>query len=289
LKNILVTGGSGFIGGYVYRHFKDRGYNVKNFDIIGDKSDLNYIQGSISDFDLVNSAILENNIDIVFHFAGFSNINKVKDSPLECVYLNIIGATNFLEALRLNGNSSFVLASSVYVHDDAGHLYTTSKAAAERICDNYASLYGINSTIIRLGSVYGEHSRHEDVISIFASKFCSNEPICVHGDGEQQRNYIHGQDVAEACESIMVNNIHDEKLIIAGEKQNSLNDIISILLELDPSLDISYQPLEFRKDEYRGDVGDISATFDKLNWRPSINIYDGVKGLVNYFCSNKPN
>ena len=81
MKNILITGGSGFIGGYVYRHFLGQGYNVKNFDIVGDKGDINFIQGSISNFELVNETIAENSVDIVFHFAGFSNINKVKASP----------------------------------------------------------------------------------------------------------------------------------------------------------------------------------------------------------------
>ena len=284
MKNILVTGGGGFIGGYVYRHFTDKGYKTKNFDIVGDENDSNFIQGSISDFDLVNRVIAENNIDIVFHFAGFANINKVKAAPLECVDLNILGTTNFLEALRLRGKGVFVFASSVYVHDDHGHLYTTSKVAAERICDNYASLYDINSTDIRLGSVYGEQSRHEDVISIFSKKMCNNETICVHGDGEQHRNYIHGQDVAEACESILVNNIFNEKLIIASEQKVSVNNIISILLDINPSLSISYQQSEAREDEYSGDVGNISATYNLLNWKPSIDIEEGVRRIVSHFC-----
>jgi len=284
VKNILITGGSGFIGGYVYRYFSEQGYNVKNFDIVGDKGDINFIQGSISDFELVSRTIEENSIDIVFHFAGFSNINNVTKSPLACVDLNIIGTTNFLEALRLRGKGSLVFASSVYVHDDHGHLYTTSKVAAERICDNYASLYGVESTVIRLGSVYGEYSRYEDVISIFAKKMCNNETISVHGSGEQQRNYIHGQDVAVACESIMNNNVFNEKLIIAGEKKSSVNDIIDILLEKKPSLDVTYHKSEGRVDEYSGDIGDVSKTYNLLAWKPSIDINSGIEKMVNFFC-----
>ena len=148
--NILITGGSGFVGGYVFRYFKEKGYSVKNFDISGDESDPDFIKGSILDFEAVKHTIFENDISVIFHFAGFSNINKVKASPRECINLNILGTTNILEASRLKGKTSVMLASSVYVHSQHGHLYTTSKVAAERILNNYSSLYNINSSLFKI-------------------------------------------------------------------------------------------------------------------------------------------
>lgn len=280
-KAILVTGGSGFIGGYVYRYFKEKGYDVKNFDITGDENDTSFIQGSISNLELVKRAMEDR--DIVFHFAGFSNINHVKDNPLSCVELNIIGTTNFLEAIRLKGAGKLILASSVYVHNEHGHLYTTSKVAAERICKNYTELYGISTTLIRLGTVYGEYSRHEDVISIFVKKMCNSETISIHGGGTQKRNFIHGLDISYACEKILLNNVFDETLILSGEKETSISELAGFLQKISPSLTISYDSAHTRSDDYLGDIGDVEETYRLLNWRPSIDLEQGVEMLRKYF------
>ena len=281
--NILITGGSGFVGGYVFRYFKEKGYSVKNFDISGDEGDPDFIKGSILDFKAVKHTIFENDISVIFHFAGFSNINKVKASPRECINLNILGTTNILEASRLKGKTSVMLASSVYVHSQHGHLYTTSKAAAERILNNYSSLYNINSNIIRLGTVYGELSRHEDVISIFAQKICKNESISISSDGTQTRNFIHGDDVAKACESIITSKVFGEILIISGELQISINQIISFLKNINPSINIVHDKDSYRDDDYEGNIGDVSETYSKLNWRPEIGIQEGIERLVKFY------
>jgi len=280
--NILVTGGSGFVGGYVFRHFQEKGYSVKNFDVRGDGSDSDFIKGSILDFEAVVHTIIENDISVVFHFAGFGNINKVKDFPKECIDLNILGTTNILEASRLKGNTSVILASSVYVHSKHGHLYTTSKVAAERIIDNYSSLYNINSNIIRLGTVYGERSRHEDVISIFAKKVINKESISISGDGTQTRNFIHGDDVAKACESIIINKVFGEVLIISGELPISINQIATHFKDISPHICIVGNNRSHREDDYEGDVGEVGDTYKKLNWKPEISITKGIKRLIRY-------
>ena len=281
--NILITGGSGFVGGYVFRYFKEKGYSVKNFDISGDENNPDYIKGSILDFEAVKHTIFENDISVIFHFAGFSNINKVKASPRECINLNILGTTNILEASRLKGKTSVMLASSVYVHSQHGHLYTTSKVTAERILNNYSSLYNINSNIIRLGTVYGELSRHEDVISIFSQKICNNESISISGDGTQTRNFIHGDDVAKACESIITSKVFGEILIISGELQISINQIISFLKNINPSINIVHDEDSYRDDDYEGNIDEVGETYTKLNWRPEIGIQEGIERLVKFY------
>jgi len=280
--NILVTGGSGFVGGYVFRYFQEKGYSVKSFDVYGDESCDSFIKGSILDFEALSKAIIDNNISIIFHFAGFANINKVKESPRECIDLNILGTTNILEASRLKGNTSVVLASSVYVHSHHGHLYTTSKVAAERILQDYTSLYNLDSNIIRLGTVYGERSRHEDVISIFAKKINNKESISISGDGKQTRNFIHGEDVAKACESIIINKVSGEILIISGESPTSINQIASYFKDINPNICIVRDSISNREDDYDGNLGEVKNTYQKLNWKPKISILEGIKRLISY-------
>ena len=282
MMNILVTGGSGFVGGYVFRYFQEKGYSVKNFDVQGDEIDNDFIKGSILDSEALVHAVTEYDISVIFHFAGFANINKVRASPRECINLNILGTTNVLEASRLKGNTAVILASSVYVHSKHGHLYTTSKVAAERILDNYSSLYNIDSNIVRLGTVYGERSRHEDVISIFAKKISNKESISINGDGEQTRNFIHGEDVAKACEKIIINKVFGEVLIVSSELPTSINQIASHFKDIDPNIDIVKDKKSYREDDYEGDVGQVGDTYQKLNWLPKITIKEGIKRLISY-------
>lgn len=285
--NILITGGSGFIGGYVYRHLKNQGFSVKNMDIHGNENDPDYINGSILDFKSVSQIIFDNHISIIFHFAGFSNINKVKDSPRECIDLNIMGTTNILEVARLKGDTAVILASSVYVHSDYGHFYTSSKIAAEKILNNYSLLFKIKTNILRLGTVYGENSRHEDVISVFAKKIINKNPISINGDGFQTRNFIHGNDVAKACEKILVNRVFDEILIISSKLSTSINQIVDLFKDLDSSLKVQYNELDQREDDYDGYVGNVSKTFKKLDWSPDIDIKEGVKKIYDYHQRSK--
>jgi len=279
--NVLITGGSGFIGGYVYRHLKGKKYDVKIFDIIGNDQNPDFIHGSITDIDAVMRAVYES--DVIFHFAGFSNINNVKNKPLDCIDLNIRGTANLLEAIRLKGESKLIFASSVYVYNNHGHLYTTSKVAAERICEDYSTLYNIPITIIRLGTVYGEYSRHEDVISIFVKKMCNGENICIHGDGKQKRNFIHGEDIAHACEKILINNVYGKKLILSGIKETTINQLVFMLDKMNPSLQVSYSKKFDREDDYQGDIGILEETYSLLNWRPSIDLSQGIRRLQKYF------
>lgn len=277
----MITGGSGFIGGYVYRHLRNCGYDAFNYDIVENNSNNAFIRGSILDFDAVKKGVEK--ADTVFHFAGFSNINHVKAHPRDCIELNIIGTTNFLEAIRLKGEGKFIFASSVYVHNTNGHFYTASKLATELICENYSKLYGIPIVILRLGTVYGERSRHEDVVSIFVKGACAGEPIIIHGSGEQKRHFIHGEDVAAGCRIIIEKGVTNSKLILAGKRCISIKELAEIVKNNFKGVVIQKEGNLIRKDDYQGDIGNLERTFKELEWEPEIDIERGVKRLIKYF------
>lgn len=284
-ERVLVTGGSGFIGGYVLRHLRACGYAVTNFDLAEDKHDNgSFIQGSILDFNAVQRAVDQS--DIVFHFAGFSNINLVKDNPKNCIELNIMGTANFLDAIRVKGSGKFVFASSVYVHNKNGHFYTTSKLASELICENYNDLYGLPVAIMRLGTVYGEKSRQEDVVSIFVKKAVLGEPISIHGSGKQIRNFIHGEDVAAACAKLVATNDLSGTFILSSKRGASIRELAGIVTKYVPTVKIEQFEGKGREDDYQGDLGDgsmLEDTYQKLQWEPKIDIEEGVKRMIKYF------
>ena len=167
---ILVTGGSGFIGSHVVDKLMDQGHSVVVFDLKPPhRDDVGFVKGDLLSESDINKAMED--IEAVFHFAAFSNIDLVKDNPLDTVKFNILGTANLLEACRKKEIYRFILASSVFVFDERGHLYTATKYGAELICRSYHTLYGIPYTIIRCGSVYGPRSRNADVISLFILRY----------------------------------------------------------------------------------------------------------------------
>lgn len=136
-------------------------------------------------------------VEFVFHIAAFSNINKVVEKPLKVIDLNIMSTAKILEAARSSGVGRVIYASSYFVDSGRGHLYTTTKASSEMLCTDYYTLYKLPFTILRYGTAYGPRSRGEDVISIFVKKALSDQPLTIHGDGNQSRNFIYIEDLAE--------------------------------------------------------------------------------------------
>ena len=108
------------------------------------------------------------NIDIIYHLAGVSDINKVKKIPIQTIRDNVIITANLLEASRFNKVKRFIFASSI-MPMALQNLYTTSKLAG-KYYQNYSLLFKIKYTILRFATVYGTNNRGVDVVSLFLSK-----------------------------------------------------------------------------------------------------------------------
>ena len=135
--NILVTGGSGFIGSHVVDKLIETGHKVRVLDIKqpSHRQGIEFLKGDITSREDLRRSLA--NIDIVYHIAAFSNINLVRDNPLATVEQNILGTAYLLEECRDKGIRRFIFASSVYVYEEKGHIYTTSKIASELLCKNF--------------------------------------------------------------------------------------------------------------------------------------------------------
>ena len=195
-KNILITGGSGFIGSHVVDALIKKRHKVTVFDLTPPKRrDVRFIKGSVLDKTAINSAL--KNINIIFHLAAVSDINKVKKIPLKTIETNILGTTYLLEASRKAHIDRFIFAGSVFSYGTAGNIYTTSKTASESIIKNYKLLYGQKFTILRYSTAFGPRNRTVDAISIFIKRALKNLDLIVHGNGQQKRDYICVKDLAK--------------------------------------------------------------------------------------------
>jgi UDP-glucose 4-epimerase len=276
---VLVTGGSGFIGSHLVDKLIAAGHSVVVFDLKPpQRRDVKYVRGNLLSLTDIDKAM--KGIEVVFHFAAFSNIDLIKDNPVDAVSFNVMGTTNLLEACRKRKIFRFVLASSVFVFNENGHLYTASKYASELICKSYNVLFGVPYTIIRCGTVYGPRSRHVDVISIFIEKCLKGEALTVKGSGNQKRNFIYVEDLAEGCVKALGKKGENKTYVIAGKEMVSINDLIAIFKKIMPDrLKVSHQ--KGRVDDYAGEILGNNLIKKELGWQPKTSLVEGVKKTFN--------
>ncbi|MDP7194572.1 MAG: NAD-dependent epimerase/dehydratase family protein [SAR202 cluster bacterium] len=213
------------------RYFVENGHQVRILDVQSSHlNNVDYINGSILDLDAVKKATFE--VDVIYHFAGVSNIDKVKDNPLKTIEFNILGTANLIEQARKQKVNRFLFASSVYVFDRGGHLYTYSKRVSEDLCKYYKDLYDLPFSILRLGSAYGPRSRGEDVISIFVKNSLEGQTMCVKGGGSQIRNFIYVEELAEGCVKALSEKCKNNIITLAGNEQINIRELSFIVKKL---------------------------------------------------------
>ncbi len=286
---ILVTGGSGFIGSHIVDKLISLNHEVAVLDFKKPyQKNVKFIKGDFTSLKTAKKAV--KGMDIVFHIAGFSNIDKVKDNPLEAVKLNIYGTAVMLDEARKSKVKRFLFASSVYVDDKMGHIYTSSKASSEMLCQNFFTLYGLPYTILRFGTVYGERSRMADVISRFVETAFRQNKIFVYGSGRQKRNFIYAKDLAEACVKAMSDAGKNKIYEIAGPKSTSVISLAEIVkAEFDGKPKIIIAPFKKRFDDYSGRIKGVNKTMRELKWKPKYELKQGIEGFIKWYLKNNKN
>lgn len=279
-RNVLVTGGSGFIGSHIVDALVKKKYKVTIFDLIEPrKKDVKFIKGSILNKSLVQSSL--RNIDYIFHLAAVSDINKVRNFPSDTIETNILGTTNILEACRKNKVKRFIFASSVYSYGSSGNLYTTSKTASELLTKNYNLLYGLNYTIFRYTTAYGPRNRSVDAVSIFVDRSLKNLNLIIFGDGSQKRNYLYVKDLAEGS-MIALNEKTKNKIVTLASKNNiKIFNLAKIILKLTKSRSkIIFKKRNKRFDDFTSNYNYNKSKKDLFGWRPKYNLETGLKQYI---------
>lgn len=283
--NILVTGGSGFIGGHTVDGLVKAGHRVRIFDLKEPhRADVELFKGDItSNGDIARG--LEG-IEVVYHIAGFSNIDMVKDNPLTTIEYNIMGTAYLLDECRKKEIKRFIFASSVYVHDEKGHLYTTSKLTSEMLCKNYYSLFGLPYTILRYGTAYGPRSRNVDVISIFVKKALEGLNLTIHGSGKQVRHFIYVDDIVEANLAALKAGATNQTYAIVGPSPVTIKLLAELVKEMLPNkVEIEYDLS--REDDYLGEVLNTEPALKELGWQPRIDIHEGLRRYIEWYGEHR--
>ena len=276
-KNVLITGGSGFIGSHVVDALIKNNYKVTILDLIHPKrKDVKFVKGSILNESKIKSAL--KSVDIVFHLAAVSDINKVEKIPRKTIETNILGTTNLLEASRKSNIKRFIFASSVYSYGNAGNLYTTSKKSSELIIKNYELLYGIKFTILRYTTAYGPRNREVDAISIFVDRAIKNLDLIVHGNGKQKRNYLYVEDLAEGSMLAFKEKTKNKIITLASKNNIKIADLAKKIIALTNSKSkIIFNKKNKRFDDFTSIYSYNNFKKSLYNWKPKYSISKGIK------------
>ena len=231
--NCLVTGGSGFLGSYVADELLKAGHKVIVYDLKKSnwlKKKHSFIRGDILDKKKLNFAF--RSIDTVYHFAALADLDLSLNNPLKTVNYNILGTVNILELARIKKIKRIILASSIYVNSEQGSFYRVSKKAAEDYVEEYSKKFGINYTILRFGSLYGNRSDKSNGLRKIIESGINKKYITYDGNPQSVRKYIHVVDAAKSCVKVLSKRYKNKYLIINGKKKFSIKSVLKLVKKL---------------------------------------------------------
>jgi UDP-glucuronate 4-epimerase len=318
MKNILITGGAGFIGSHlVDRLLAEGDWQVSVVDDLNDFYDPAIKRANIRvhdqnpnfhlfETDIRDKQALEKVFDEAFaggdfqcivHLAARAGVRPSLEQPLLYAETNIEGTLNLLELARVFGIRQFVFGSSSSVYgtnakvpfseDDPIHQpispYAATKAAGELLCHTYSHLYNIRCICLRFFTVYGPRQRPDLAIHKFARLISEGKPIPVFGDGTTRRDYTFIDDIMAGVRAAIDYTSSEYEVVNLGESRTvELHELISLLeKELGITAQIDRQPLQ------PGDVpqtyADITKARRLLGYNPQTPIEEGIHRFVEWF------
>lgn len=314
MKNLLVTGGAGFIGAnfvhYMLKHHPDYQIvvydkltyagNLDNLKAIEDDARYHFVKGDICDAATVENAIQRHNIDTIVNFAAETHVDRSILDPDAFIQTSVYGTYVLLEAARKFNLERYhqISTDEVYGHIPEGQSsregdkldprspYSASKASADLLVHSYYITYGLPITITRGSNNIGPYQYPEKVVPLFATNAIDNLPLPIYGDGRQMREY---QFVEDHCEAIDVV-LHRGKIgeiynVGTGEEMENL-EMVQILLE---TLDRPASLMQHVTDR-PGHDRRYSLNIDKigaLGWEPRHTGQDAVRKTAAWYRDNE--
>lgn len=292
---VLVTGGSGFIGSHVVDKLREKGIEVRVFDMVMPtfRKDIEFYQGSLLDFEAIRMAM--SGIEAVLHLAAIADVKDVYEDPHYAESINVRGTANVLEAARRSKLKRVVYGSTTWVYSEVSeqyvdeqtplrapaHLYTATKIASEHYCLSYNKLYGLPVTILRYGIPYGPRARDGAVVPIFVGKALRGEPLTIAGDGGQFRKFVYVEDLAEgnvlALRSVAAGKVYN----LDGNERVTIKQIAETIQRIIGNVKIEYIPA--RPGDFSGKEVSSQLAKAELGWEPKIGFEEGVRRYIEWY------
>ncbi len=291
----LVTGGAGFIGAHLARELLDRQWEVHVIDDLSTGHASKVPLGvTLHQMDIrqpeVEEWIAAIRPDIVFHLAAQADVQRSIKEPDADAAINITGTARILKACVAAQARKLIFSSTSAVYGELSKdkitegdspqpisFYGMSKWAGEQYLEVFRRLHGLPYTVLRYGNVYGpgQTAKGEGgVIALFMEKLAKNEPLRIHGDGGQTRDFIYVKDVVAANLAAVDAGDGDTFQISTGNT-TSVNRIAQLLKELHPAeVQVEHGPA--RPGDIRHSCLDNTKAQKHLQWRPSVSFPQGL-------------
>jgi nucleoside-diphosphate-sugar epimerase len=308
----LVTGGAGFIGSHIASALANDGARVRvlddlstghreNIDEIG--GDVDFIQGSVADEELLNKAL--ENVELVFHEAAIPSVPRSVEAPRQTHIASVDGTFSLLVAARDRGVRRVVYAASSSAYGDQPTLpkseemrpdplspYAVAKLVGEYYCRAFTRVYGLETVSLRYFNVFGPRqdpgSQYSGVVSRFISSLLSNERPVIYGDGEQSRDFTYIDNVVFAnLNAASAKEASGMVINVANGQRITLNQLLAELKELTGKQDVTAEYLEPRVGDVRHSLADITMARELLGYESKVDLREGLRRTIDWFKSKR--
>ena len=277
IKDILVTGGAGFVGTNLVKSLSEQGHKTTVIDNLKFGNRLNYISG-VKYYEANTYEIFELDIDkpdVIFHLGEYSKVAPSFEE-IDLVFdLNIRGSFSVLEyARKYNIPIVYAGSSTRLASEGPGHSpYSYFKSCTVDLLKNYNRWYGVRYNVCYFYNVYGElqdtcNNGWETVISIFEKQYKSNKPLTVVGDGKQRRDFTYVGDIVNGLIKASLSFKQEEYQLGSG-KDYSILEVARLFSD-----NITF--IKSRPGDRKKGKANVEETFTKLNWEPKGKLTDWI-------------
>ena len=314
MKNILVTGGAGFIGSNFVRHMlgKHDAYHIINFDLLTYAGNLEnlagvdshphytFVKGDICNREEVERVFRQYSIDAVVHLAAESHVDRSILGPFVFVQTNVIGTTILLEAAKQFHVERFLHVSTDEVYGSLGASgkfredtplhpnspYAASKASSDLIALAYYHTFQSPVIVTRCSNNYGPYQFPEKLIPLMIANATQDRHLPVYGDGKNVRDWLFVEDHCAALDAVLHKGKEGDVYNIGGDNEKTNLEIIGLLLH---ELGKPESLIEFVKDRPGHDrryAIDATKIRKELGWAPAHTFEKGIRATIEWYRSN---
>ncbi|CRH21479.1 dTDP-glucose 4,6-dehydratase [Carnobacterium maltaromaticum] len=315
MKNILVTGGAGFIGGNFVHYMLENhpeykiinldlltyAGNIHSLDDIKDNPNHIFVQGNITNRELVRHLVKEHSIDAFVNFAAESHVDRSILHPEVFIETNVQGTLALLDVAREMKIEKYLQVSTDEVYGSLGaegyfteetplapnSPYSASKAAADMLVRAYNETYGMNTNITRCSNNYGPYHFPEKLIPLMISNGMDNKELPIYGDGLNIRDWLHVQDHCQAIDLVLHKGVNGEVYNVGGHNERTNNEIVDIVIE---KLGLSRDLIKYVDDRLGHDKRyaiDPTKLETELGWKPKYTFDTGIVETIEWYQANE--
>lgn len=314
MKNLLITGGAGFIGSNFIKYMLKRydsckvinldaltyAGNLENLKDIKDCLRYTFIKGNITDRTLVDS-IVANGVTYIINFAAESHVDRSIENSGVFVKTNVMGTQVLLDTAKKYQITKYLQVSTDEVYGSLGEQgyfteetplapnspYSASKAGADLLVRAYHETFGLPVNITRCSNNYGPNQHTEKLIPLMINNALQEKDLPVYGDGRNIRDWLYVEDHCSAIDMILHNGCPGEVYNIGGSNEKRNIEIVKLILSYLGKPESLIKYVKDRPGHDRRYAIDSSKLKNELGWYPTTTFEDGIKKTIEWYVDNK--